>query len=776
MSDEQMDARLRAAGESWRAAHTAASTAAIEPAPAETEVGVPHRAGRRWGLFASAAVVAAALVVGGSLILRGSGTSPGPAIDTAALEGTVWQLTGLNGNPADPHSSALFYLDQGGHLVADDECKLIGGTAHVDGSTLTVADLTVRYKSCVDQYGAGFYDDGIAILRGPATVVLAPSGLTIERAGKSMHFVPAPQDAPRPTPDIPTLIGADWTLVAIKAPDGSSVPVAGEPRLLIGDDGAVSGSDGCNSLTGAATLDPNGLTFGSLGGTEMYCSLGAAKTAEAVHSVLTGTVEQVVLGGRLELTKPGAGTLTYRWAPTSAATDPATLQGSTWYFPAAAGAVLRFGADGALTGNDGCAPIEARAVVGHGTMTVSGVPETPSCGDASAATLDSYLQGDVLWSVREGRLLVSTGGAQGSALAFSSRPNSGGWSASIVGPTWQLSSVTFGDGRYRNGAPTGAPSTLTISDTGYEVVHACYSVRGDVTHSASAITFSNGHTVDAHPCPLNTADSATSRAVDVILTGATTWSIDAGQLTITRAGEGELMYSDGSAAAADLPLRTTDWRLETAVLESGAELAAGQQRFTIDRDGTLMASDGVNTISGPVTVDGANLTFGNLITTDIGSQTADPVRDAVVAMLSGTVGFTISGDALTLTKGPAALVYRPAAPASTNDSITGTWQLTTVEQGTGPDGTASTPSVPTELRIDDTGLLVLNDCEGSTATITSTGLDITQVWARDAGPCPGLADVENILAGSLAWTIQGNQLTITKSGVGALIFERVTAR
>ena len=101
MTDEQMDARLAAAGERWRTDNT---TVACAPAPtvAETdpEIAPPapaHR--RRWGLLGSAAAVAAALVVGGTFLLRGSGNGPTPSGDTAALEGHVWQVEGRDIRP-----------------------------------------------------------------------------------------------------------------------------------------------------------------------------------------------------------------------------------------------------------------------------------------------------------------------------------------------------------------------------------------------------------------------------------------------------------------------------------------------------------------------------------------------------------------------------------------------------------------------------------------------------------------------------------------------------
>src|SRR3954462_8570335 len=112
MTDEQMDARLRAAGERWRNDNTTV-VAVEEPVIEEPIQVVPGRlARRRWGLLASAAAVAAALVVGGTFLLRGTPAGPTPTGDPAALEGHVWPLTDSQG--VDP--TATLYVDRHGNL------------------------------------------------------------------------------------------------------------------------------------------------------------------------------------------------------------------------------------------------------------------------------------------------------------------------------------------------------------------------------------------------------------------------------------------------------------------------------------------------------------------------------------------------------------------------------------------------------------------------------------------------------------------------------------
>src|SRR5205807_9718013 len=84
MTDEQLDARLRAAGEAWRAANDpsiAVPSGLDEPLmpPGRSH---PHGP-RRTAVFAAAAVVTAALVAGAGFLLSGGNTHK-RATDAAA--------------------------------------------------------------------------------------------------------------------------------------------------------------------------------------------------------------------------------------------------------------------------------------------------------------------------------------------------------------------------------------------------------------------------------------------------------------------------------------------------------------------------------------------------------------------------------------------------------------------------------------------------------------------------------------------------------------------
>lgn len=78
-----------------------------------------------------------------------------------------------------------------------------------------------------------------------------------------------------------TLVG-DWAVTAFQNSSGAIVaPVAGMPLAVsFGDDGTVSGSDGCNSFSGAHTTDGARVTISNLSGTRVACPSTALSDQE----------------------------------------------------------------------------------------------------------------------------------------------------------------------------------------------------------------------------------------------------------------------------------------------------------------------------------------------------------------------------------------------------------------------------------------------------------------------------------------------------------------
>ena len=106
------------------------------------------------------------------------------------------------------------------------------------------------------------------------------------------------------TMDLP---GSTWELVAM---DGEAPAGDAAPTLAFDEQGAVSGSTGCNTFSGEVAIDGNDLSFGPLVTTRMACADPAANAQEeaflsAMERVSAYTVDEqgrLVLQGGPELT------------------------------------------------------------------------------------------------------------------------------------------------------------------------------------------------------------------------------------------------------------------------------------------------------------------------------------------------------------------------------------------------------------------------------------------------------------------------------------------
>jgi putative lipoprotein len=106
----------------------------------------------------------------------------------------------------------------------------------------------------------------------------------------------------------PTLEKTHWTLASLGA---GRVPVATtqtEPFLVFGaEPGRVTGSGGCNRLTGPYEQKADAIKFGALAATRMACEHGM-DTEDALGTALGAASSWKIVGDQLELYDAG-GTL-----------------------------------------------------------------------------------------------------------------------------------------------------------------------------------------------------------------------------------------------------------------------------------------------------------------------------------------------------------------------------------------------------------------------------------------------------------------------------------
>lgn len=156
-----------------------------------------------------------------------------------------------------------------------------------------------------------------------------------------------------------TPVGVTWALEDL----GGQKPVDGSPvTLTFADDGAVTGSGGCNRLAGTYEIDGARLTFGeAMSSTAMACSDDVMAVETALLDALVQTRGFAVDDETLTLTSDDGSTLA------TFAAQAQGLAGTSWvltgYNNGAQAVVspilgvevtLAFGDDGSLSGFGGC--------------------------------------------------------------------------------------------------------------------------------------------------------------------------------------------------------------------------------------------------------------------------------------------------------------------------------------------------------------------------------------------------------------------------------------
>ena len=105
--------------------------------------------------------------------------------------------------------------------------------------------------------------------------------------------------------------GTSWTLVKI---GDQEVTLEAPPTLTVADDGSVSGSTGCNTYTGTATIEGDSISFGPLATTRVFCS-GAPGVTETAFLAAINEVEAFAIDGQGRLVLEDGVVLLFEPAP-----------------------------------------------------------------------------------------------------------------------------------------------------------------------------------------------------------------------------------------------------------------------------------------------------------------------------------------------------------------------------------------------------------------------------------------------------------------------------
>ena len=177
----------------------------------------------------------------------------------------------------------------------------------------------------------------------------------------------------QPTPTKPTgnnpLERTYWKAIELVGKPTPAQDAKREAHLVF-QEGRLSGSDGCNRVTGTYQLKGDAVTFGPLAGTRMACINEAAEVERAFHEAMKSATRLTVASDRLELFD-AAGNRVAAFAAgaaqASAPSNSSSLAGTSWQlvnFQGSDGTTLtpddrskytiEFSADGQLTARVDC--------------------------------------------------------------------------------------------------------------------------------------------------------------------------------------------------------------------------------------------------------------------------------------------------------------------------------------------------------------------------------------------------------------------------------------
>jgi heat shock protein HslJ len=170
-------------------------------------------------------------------------------------------------------------------------CNSYGGDLTIADGVVTIGSLIQTEMACLDPGVMDLEQAFLAALPRVTGAATDATTLLLSGDGVEMRFEAQPE--PEPT----ALIGTPWALDTIIDGDAASTPAA-PANLLIADDGTVSGSTGCNSLS--STYDPD-TGFGPIATTKMACKGDVMAQETLILQILDDTPTLSIEADRLTI-------------------------------------------------------------------------------------------------------------------------------------------------------------------------------------------------------------------------------------------------------------------------------------------------------------------------------------------------------------------------------------------------------------------------------------------------------------------------------------------
>ncbi|MGW2661915.1 META domain-containing protein [Nocardia tengchongensis] len=239
-------------------------------------------------------------------VVAAAGCSSGGGTETppASLTGRTFVSTAVSGTPIPGGGPLTLTFVEGGRISATSGCNTANGPVDLQGNTLQVGELASTMMACPgDVMGADEWQAGL--LHSQPTWTLSGDTLTLKGNGTTVSML----DRKAAHPDKP-LIGTTWVVNTLLRTDAEVRSVTLDevrPTLTITPDGKVSGTAGCNTMTGSAVIDGDDATF-TIATTRMMCAPEVMEVEQQVLGALDGKTKATIDSDVLTLRNAGNNT------------------------------------------------------------------------------------------------------------------------------------------------------------------------------------------------------------------------------------------------------------------------------------------------------------------------------------------------------------------------------------------------------------------------------------------------------------------------------------
>ncbi|WP_411077397.1 META domain-containing protein [Streptomyces sp. cmx-10-25] len=217
---------------------------------------------------------------------RGSGSGADTVSPDLPLAGTHWTVdkVTVGGNASDAPDGADVAFEEDGRVVGRGGCNTFNATVTVKGDILTATPGPRTGMACSDDR-MRFEKDLVKAFSGELKGTLENDTLTLTSPdGRNVLALTAEQPAP--------LRGTTWKVDGLlSGKTASSLPAGseGKARIVLGEDGKVTGNLGCNNFSATAKADATTLTVeGPAATTRMMCTGPQMKLETTLYELLDG--------------------------------------------------------------------------------------------------------------------------------------------------------------------------------------------------------------------------------------------------------------------------------------------------------------------------------------------------------------------------------------------------------------------------------------------------------------------------------------------------------